>query len=124
MEEEKGTQNSTQKSTRRRGGRGVLKGLISGTFITERLILNNMRYALMLAVLGIIFIANKFGAERMERQITILEQEVRDLRAESLSVSAELGGVSRQSEIIDLVKERGLGLEELREPPFRIVVNE
>ena len=124
MEEEKGTQNSTQKSTRRRGGRGVLKGLISGTFITERLILNNMRYALMLAVLGIIFIANKFGAERMERQITVLEQEVRDLRAESLSVSAELGGVSRQSEIIDLVKERGLGLEELREPPFRIVVNE
>ncbi|MGB8358973.1 MAG: FtsL-like putative cell division protein [Bacteroidales bacterium] len=124
MKEEKGTQNRTQKSTRRGGGRGVLKGLISGTFITERLILNNMRYALMLAVFGIIFIANKFGAERMERQITILEQEVRDLRAESLSVSAELGGVSRQSEIIDLVKERGLGLEELREPPFRIVVNE
>lgn len=120
MEEKK----STQKSTRKKGGKGFLKGLISGTLITERLILNNMRYALLLAVLGIIFIANKFGAERMERQITVLEQEVRDLRAESLSVSADLGGMSRQSEIIDLVKERGLGLEELREPPFRIVVNE
>jgi len=32
--------------------------------------------------------------------------------------------VSRQSEITELVKERGLGLEELREPPYRIVVNE
>lgn len=124
MEEEKSTQKSSQKSTRKKGGKGFLKGLITGTLITERLILNNMRYALLLAVLGIIFIANKFGAERMERQITVLEQEVRDLRAESLSVSADLGGVSRQSEIIDLVKERGLGLEELREPPFRIVVNE
>jgi hypothetical protein len=124
MEEEKSAQKSTHKGIRKRGGKGVLKGLISGTFITERLILNNIRYALLLAVLGIIFIANKFGAERMERQITVLEQEVRDLRAESLSVSADLGGVSRQSEIIDLVRERGLGLEELREPPFRIIVNE
>lgn len=124
MEAEKEIQNSAHKSERKKGGRGVLKALISGTFLTEKLILNNIRYALLLAALGIIFIANKFGAERMERQITVLEQEVRDLRAESLSVSAELGGVSRQSEIIDLVKERGLGLEELREPPFRIVVNE
>jgi cell division protein FtsL len=120
MEEQK----SAQKSTHKRGGKGMLKGLISGTFITEKLILNNLRYAVLIVVLGIIFIANRFGAERMEREITILEQEVRDLRAESLSVSAELGGVSRQSEIIDLVKERGLGLEELREPPYRIVVNE
>ena len=124
MEAERGIQNSAHMSERKRSGKGVLKGLISGTFLTEKLILNNIRYALLLAALGIIFIANKFGAERMERQITVLEQEVRDLRAESLSVSAELGGVSRQSEIIDLVKERGLGLEELREPPFRIVVNE
>jgi cell division protein FtsL len=76
------------------------------------------------AVLAIIFIANKFNAEAVERQIIVLEQEVRDKRAESLSVSAELGSVSRQSEIIELVKERGLGLEELREPPYRIVVNE
>ena len=101
-----------------------MKGLISGTFITERLILNNMRYATLVVFLGIILITNKFQAERTNREIVVLEQEVRDLRAESLSVSAELGGVSRQSEIIDLVKQRGLGLEELREPPYRIVVNE
>jgi cell division protein FtsL len=83
-----------------------------------------MRYVTLLAVLGIIFISNRFQAERVEREITKLEQEVRDLRAEALSASAQLGSVSRQSEVIDLVKERGLGLQELREPPYRIVVNE
>ena len=113
-----------QKSAHKKSGKGWMKGLISGTFITERLILNNMRYAALVVFLGIILITNKFQAERANREIVALEQEVRDLRAESLSVSAELGGVSRQSEIIDLVKERGLGLEELREPPYRIVVNE
>lgn len=117
-------QKGTQKPTQKKSGKGWMKGLISGTFITERLILNNMRYAALVVFLGIILITNKFQAERANREIVALEQEVRDLRAESLSVSAELGGVSRQSEIIDLVKERGLGLEELREPPYRIVVNE
>ena len=115
---------SPPKSAQKKGSKGWMKGLISGTFITERLILNNMRYAALIVFLGIILITNKFQAERTNREIVVLEQEVRDLRAESLSVSAELGSVSRQSEIIDLVKERGLGLEELREPPYRIVVNE
>lgn len=106
------------------GNVGTLKGLVSGTYIAEKLILNNMRYVVLVAVLGIIFISNRFQAERVEREITKLEQEVRDLRAEALSASAQLGSVSRQSEVIDLVKERGLGLQELREPPYRIVVNE
>ena len=117
-------QGKAQKTAQKKSGKGWMKGLISGTFITERLILNNMRYAVLIVFLGIILITNKFQAERTNREVIVLEQEVRDLRAESLSVSAELGGVSRQSEIIDLVKERGLGLEELREPPYRIVVNE
>ncbi|MFN2335881.1 MAG: FtsL-like putative cell division protein [Bacteroidales bacterium] len=116
---------SAGKKTRGKKGKGgILKGLISGTIISESLILKDIRYTALVASLAIIFIANKFNAERVERQIIVLEQEVRDMRAESLSVSAELGSVSRQSEITELVKIRGLGLEELREPPFRIVVNE
>jgi cell division protein FtsL len=116
---------ASERSNRKKSGSGgTLKGLVSGTYIAEKLILNNMRYVVMLAVLGIIFISNRFQAERVEREITKLEQEVRDLRAEALSASAQLGSVSRQSEVIDLVKERGLGLQELREPPYRIVVNE
>jgi hypothetical protein len=107
-----------------KGKGGFLKGLISGTVISDSIILKDVRYTAMIFLLAVIFIANRFNAERVEREISALEQEVRDLRAESLSVSADLGSVSRQSEISDLVKERGLGLEELREPPYRIVVNE
>lgn len=113
-----------QQAKHKKSSGKMLRGLISGTFISERLILNNMRYVTLLVVLALIFITNRFQAERVEREIIKLEQEVRDMRAESLSVSAELGSVSRQSEVYDLVKERGLGLEELRTPPYRIVVNE
>jgi hypothetical protein len=117
-------QTSGQKPSGRKGSNTFLKGLISGTVISDSLILKDIKYSALIVILGIIFIANRFSAERVEREIAVLEQEVRDTRAEALSVSAELGSVSRQSEITDLVKERGLGLEELREPPYRIVVNE
>jgi len=117
-----GTDGRSSKATKGKGS--FFKGLISGTVISDSFILKDIRYSAMILILAVVFIANRFNAERLEREITALEQEVRDLRAESLSVSADLGSVSRQSEISDLVKERGLGLEELREPPYRIVVNE
>lgn len=117
-------QGAKAKTSPGKGKGGFFKGLISGTVISDTIILKDVRYTAMIVLLAIIFIANRFNAERVEREISALEQEVRDLRAESLSVSADLGSVSRQSEISDLVKERGLGLEELREPPYRIVVNE
>ena len=113
-----------QKTSGRKSKGAFLKGLISGTVISDSIILKDVRYSALIVMLAIIFIANRFNAERVEREIAVLEQEVRDLRAEALSVSADLGSVSRQSEITQLVKERGLGLEELREPPYRIVVNE
>lgn len=118
------SQSAGQKPSGKKGKGSILKGLISGTVISDSLILKDIRYSALILILGIIFIANRFSAERVEREIAVLEQEVRDMRAEALSVSADLGSVSRQSEITDLVKERGLGLEELREPPYRIVVNE
>jgi cell division protein FtsL len=102
----------------------MMKRLISGTYISETLILNNIRYVILIAFLAIIYISNRFQAEKVERETGKLEQEVRDLRAESLSVSSELMTASRQSEVYRMVKERGLGLQELREPPYRIVVSE
>lgn len=98
--------------------------LISGTYISETLILNNIKYVVLVAVLAIIYISNRFQAERVEREIGKLQQEVSDLRAEALSVSAELMTASKQSEVYRKVKEKGLGLQELREPPYRIVVSE
>jgi len=119
------TENNTAGSSKKKSGRkNVLKGLVTGTYISEKLILNNIRYVVLIAFLAVVFISNRFQAEKVEREIIQLEQEVRDLRAEALSVSAELGSVSRQSEVYELVKRRGLGLQELREPPYRIVVNE
>jgi hypothetical protein len=101
----------------------LLKDLISGSMVTEKIILKNLGYLLMLTLLGAVYIANRFHAEKLTRETSRLQKEVKDLRSESLSVSADLMYASKQSEVFRLVKEKDLNLEELREPPFKLIVN-
>jgi hypothetical protein len=109
--------------TKRKSTGSLLKELMSGSMVTEKIILKNLGYLLLLTLLGAIYIANRFHAEKITRETTGLQREVKDLRAESLSTSADLMYASKQSEVFRLVKERGLNLEELREPPFKLLVD-
>jgi hypothetical protein len=101
----------------------LLKDLISGSMVTDKIILKNLGYLLMLTLLGAIYIANRFHAEKLTRETTRLQKEVKDLRAESLSTSTNLMYASKQSEVFRLVREKELNLEELREPPFELIVD-
>lgn len=99
-----------------------IKELLSGTMIPENIILKNLGYISLLTLLAAIYIGNRFHAEKVTRETTRLFREVKDLRAESLSTSADLMSVSKQSEVIRLVRENGLNLEELETPPYKLLV--
>jgi hypothetical protein len=101
----------------------LLKDLMSGSMVTDKIILKNLGYLLMLTLLGALYIANRFHAEKLTRETSRLQKEVKDLRSESLSISADLMYASKQSAVFRLVKEKELNLEELREPPFEIIVD-
>jgi hypothetical protein len=101
----------------------LLKELMSGSMVTEKIILKNLGFLLLLTLLGALYIANRFHAEKMTRETTRLQREVKDLRAESLSTSADLMYASKQSEVFRLVRERELNLEELLEPPYKLIVD-
>jgi len=108
-------------------GKGTKKGsfikeLLSG-IIADKLVLKNLGYFGLLTILGAIYIANRFHSEKITRETTRLSREVKDLRAEALSTSASLMYVSKQSEVFRMVKEKGLGLEELKSPPYRLIVD-
>jgi hypothetical protein len=99
-----------------------IKELLSG-IVPEKMILNNLWYISLITFLAVIYIGNRFHAEKITRESTKLLKEVKDLRAESLSTSADLMNVSKQSEVYSLVKENGLNLEELKTPPYKLLVN-
>jgi hypothetical protein len=100
-----------------------IKELLSGSMVSEKIILKNLAYISLLTLLAAIYIGNRFHAEKITREMTRLQREVKDLRAESLSTSADLMYISKQSVVINMVKEKGLNLEELKTPPFKLLVD-
>jgi len=100
-----------------------VKELLSGTMVSEKLILKNLGYVSLITLLLAIYIANRFHAEKITRETTRVLREVKDLKSESLSTSADLMYVSRQSEVYRQVRERGINLEELKTPPYRLLVS-
>ncbi len=98
-----------------------LKGLIDGSLLTMKSVVDQIPFILFLVLLAIIYIANRYHAEKMVREITSLKTEVKDLRAEQILTASELMNLSRPSSVEKLIEERGLGLEEPQEPPRKIV---
>lgn len=101
----------------------IIKELLSGSMVSEKIILKNLGYVSLITLLAAIYIGNRFHAEKITRETTRLQKEVKDLRAESLSTSADLMYVSKQSEVFSMVREKGLNLEELKTPPYKLLVN-
>ena len=66
------------------------------------------------------YIGNSYHAERIARQTNRLQNEVKELRAESITTAADLMYVSRQSEVQKMVRNRRLDLKESVEPPYKI----
>ncbi len=121
VENSENTAEKSQTSQPRKGS--ILKELLSGSMVSDKIVLKNFWYITLLTILGAVYIANRFNAEKINRETNRLTREVRDLRAEALSTSANLMRASKQSEVYRMVRDRGLGLEELRTPPYRLIVN-
>jgi cell division protein FtsL len=116
------TENKKTKKSQVKTG-SFMKELLSGSMVTEKIILKNLWYVMLLTLLAAIYIGNRFHAEKITRETTRLQREVKELRAESLSTSADLMDLSRQSEVFRLVNEKGLNLEEMKTPPYKLLVD-
>ena len=96
------------------------KELIDGTILVRDNMIRQLPFVIFLTFLGVIYIGNRFHAERMVRQINKLKIEVGDLRAEQITTTSELMNISRPSEVASLVEGKGLGLKESMEPPKKL----
>ncbi|HKL37572.1 MAG TPA: FtsL-like putative cell division protein [Bacteroidales bacterium] len=102
---------------------GTLKGLLAGSLLTRERVVRQLPYILFLTLLAFIYIGNRYNAEKIVRENSKLQDEVRELRAKAISTSAELMHLSKQSEVIRLIRQKDLGLEESVTPPRKIVVD-
>lgn len=97
-----------------------VKELLDGTFLIRENVIKQIPFLLFLTLLGVIYIGNRFHAEKMVRQIDHLKVEVGNLRSEQITTTSELMNISRPSEVAALVELKGLDLKESMEPPKKL----
>ena len=103
--------------------RKSVRGLIDGSLLTREVVIKQLPYIIFLTLLALIYIGNRYHAEKVVRKTVELQNEVRELRSEAITTSAELMFISKQSEVSKLVKRKNLELEELEKPPKIIEIN-
>jgi hypothetical protein len=101
---------------------GNVKGIIDGSVLTREFVIKQLPYIIFLAILAILYIGNRYHAEKLFRRSGELQSELKELRAEAITVSAELMHLSRQSQVLNLLRERDIDLMESIDPPQKIVV--
>jgi hypothetical protein len=97
-----------------------IKELLDGTILMREKVVKQLPFVIFLTVLGIIYIGNRFHAERMVRKINDIKTEVGNLRSEEITITSELMNISRPSEVADMVASKNLGLKESLEPPKKL----
>jgi hypothetical protein len=100
-----------------------LKGVLDGSLLTLRSVTRQIPFILFLVFLALVYIANRYHAEKVVRRIDALKTEVKDMRAEEITAATELMNLNRPSNVQALIEDKGLGLKISDEPPFVINKN-
>jgi cell division protein FtsL len=95
------------------------KDVFNGSAITKG-IMKNIHMVVWLAFLAIVYIGNRYHAEKVARDTNALQKEVNDLRAESITTAARLMNLSRQSKVAEMTRDKQLPLKESVQPPYKI----
>ena len=99
-----------------------VREVLNGRFLESEWLKRNRVLLIFIFIMLIINISVRYKSEKVIREVANLEEELKELRSESITVAADLMKISKQSEIIDRVKKSGLGLAPSKEPPRKLFV--
>lgn len=94
--------------------------VLSGTVLTEDFFFKNTRFMLVVFVIVVLYISNRYSCISKMAQIQSLEKELKDVKYESLTISTELIGISRESQVQKLMKDKGLEMEISKDPVYKM----
>ncbi|MCB0763341.1 MAG: FtsL-like putative cell division protein [Flavobacteriales bacterium] len=97
-----------------------LMNVLNGSFLTREKVLGNMPFILFCAGLMILYIAYGYHTERIVRNLSATDAELKEMRSEYITVRAQLEKKEQQSQVAAGIGE--LGLRESRVPPVKITV--
>lgn len=102
------------------GRKTNLRDIIDGSLLTNEYLVKQFPFILFLAFLAIVYIANRYHAERVVRETLRTQTELRELQSESVTIASELMFISRQSAVQKMLNDKGIELKESMAPPKKI----
>lgn len=99
-----------------------IRDLIDGSILTREYVIDQMPYIFFLALIAMIYIGNKYDSEKMARDAVVIQNQIKELRCEKISIHSELDSLSKQSSVTKLINEKKLSIKQLVEPPKKIVI--
>jgi len=94
--------------------------VVSGSFLSQEKTLEQMPFLLFLSILAIAYIANGYYAEEKIRELSKINNELKELKFEYIISKSELMSVSKQSEVAKAAEV--LGIKESLIPPQKILI--
>lgn len=94
--------------------------ILGGTVLTEDFFWKNARFIITVCVIIVLYISNRYSCIEKMAKIESLQQELKDAKYESLTISADLMGLSRESKAEDMVQKGGVDLKQTAEPFYKI----
>ncbi len=94
--------------------------VLSGSVLTEDFFVKNTLFIGVILMLMVFYISNRFTCIEQTRKIEDLQKELKDAKYEYQTVSSQLTGLSRQSQVVKQVEQDELGLEMSKTPTYEI----
>lgn len=99
--------------------------ILGGDFFTAQILRRQIWLMLLISGFVVFYISNRYSCQRSLLEIDKLKKELRDVKYKALSTSSRLTEVSRQSHVIERLKEnKDSTLHIADQPPFIIQVPE
>ncbi|MBQ1178056.1 MAG: hypothetical protein IIX50_03360 [Bacteroidaceae bacterium] len=95
-----------------------LKAWLDGDMLLSPFLQRNTGMILLVFVLSIAYVSNRYGFQREQVEIKKLRDQLEDVRYKSLARTSELMEKSRESNIQRFIEERGSGLQIPTEAPI------
>lgn len=94
--------------------------ILGGTVFTEDFFWKNARFIITVLIILLFYISNRYSCIEKRARIEKLQTELKDAKYESLTISAKVIGLSRESRVRNVIQQKEIDLENSKEPIYKI----
>ncbi|MEA3446074.1 MAG: FtsL-like putative cell division protein [Bacteroidota bacterium] len=108
----------------KRSTKGLVMDILDGSILNKSGLIQHLSYIFFLGMLGIIYIGNRYHAENLIKETKRAEKTLYDTHYEAVSVSSNLVLKQNQSNILKLLKIKGIEIKPSLIPPKKLYIDD